>query len=124
MKKAGWTLAVAVVVAVAAASAAYAGSALQLYEQGGIQYVKHVNYNAGSSAKTWLLIKNCGAPGTVQVKYSARALDGTQVGGTQFVGLRSGESRTLWLAYSKPITDLNFLQLLKKAKEKAPPEEP
>jgi len=102
------------VIAVALAATVASAGALQLYESYGVRYVKHVNFNTESRAKTQLTIRNAGMLGyaRVQVKFSARALDGSNVGGSTFVDVNPGQTKTLWLYHSKPITDLNFLQLI------------
>ena len=68
----------ALVLAIAmAASAAYAGSALQLYTNCGVDYIKHVNFLTPTSATTTLLLKKVNGEGTVQIKIPARATDGS-----------------------------------------------
>jgi hypothetical protein len=113
MRKTITRFGVGLVLAAAVASIAYANSALQLRESYGVKYVKHVNYNSETSAKTWLLLRNTViGDARVQIKFAARALDGSTVSGGTFIDLRSLEARSLWLSHSKPITDLNFLQLI------------
>lgn len=111
MKKGLW-IGVLILAIATAATLAYAGSALQLFTSGGVDYIKHVNFNAGSGAQTTLLIQKDRAPGNVQIKISARATDGTTLSQSRTIHLNSNETRSLVFTWNKPITDLNFIQLI------------
>lgn len=114
MTKRGMVIGALTLAVMTAATVAYAGSALQLYADCGLDYIKHVNFNSGSGAQTWLLIQNEGRGDTnVQVKIGARAADGSTLWQTRTIFLRCGETRSLTFVWSKNITDLNFIQLLR-----------
>lgn len=115
-----------VLAVVTAATVAYAGSALQLYVGCGLDYIKHVNFNSGSGAQTILLLKNeYGGDTNVQIKIGARATDGTTLWQTRTINLRCGETRSLSFVWSKNITDLNFIQLIRLSPpQKRPTTEP
>ena len=97
---------------VTAATFVYAASALQLYAGAGVSYIKHVNFSTNSSAQTTLLLKKLDGAGNVQIKISARAVDGPTLTQSRTISLRDGETRSLVFVWSKPITDLNFIQLI------------
>ena len=117
MTKRGLVLGALVLAVVSSATVAYAGSALQLYAGRGLDYIKHVNFNVGAGAQTLLLLKNeKGFPDAiVQVKIAARAADGSNVSQTRTIFLRDGETRSLTFVWSKNITDLNFIKLIRQS---------
>ena len=112
MSKRGLVIGALVFALGTAATFVYAASALQLYASAGVSYIKHVNFETSSGAQTTLLLQKNGGAGTVQIKISARAVDGTTLTQYRTIALRNGETRSLVFVWSKPITDLNFIQLI------------
>ena len=114
MTKKSLVLGALVLAVVSAATVAYAGSALQLYAGCGLDYIKHVNFNTGGGAQTVLLLKNqYGGETNVLIKIGARATDGSNVAQSRTINLNCGETRSVTFAWSKNITDLNFIQLIR-----------
>jgi len=113
MTKRGLLIGALALAVVTATTTAYAGSALQLYAGTDLRYVKHVNFNTASGANTTLLLKNEASEVLVQVRVGAQATDGTTLWQTRSICLRPLETRSLVFVWSKNITDLNFIQLIR-----------